>query len=65
MRTRSGYSFITPQFQPNKGLSLTGLLATKPYRIVSFPTATSSFSISDRAAALFTSSGKANAVAFG
>jgi VCBS repeat protein len=33
VRTRNGYSFITPYMQPGKsGLLLTGLLATKPYR---------------------------------
>jgi len=42
MRTRNGYSFITPYGQPSAdgplpGLRLTGLLATKPYRQPAVP----------------------------
>jgi hypothetical protein len=30
--TRNGYSFITPRWNANGGLKLTGMLAAKPYR---------------------------------
>jgi hypothetical protein len=45
MATRNGYSFITTQFSTGggafttKGLNVVGLLATKPYRVTSIPSA--------------------------
>lgn len=35
--TRNGYSFMTAKFQNGSQLRVTGLLATKPYRLRAFP----------------------------
>ena len=38
--TRNGYSFITPRWTGSGGLKLTGVLATKPYRVTTRTSAT-------------------------